>query len=402
MRKLFSALAILMTAGTAWGTVYYVDCAADGDAGAGTSTAANVAWKTVAKVNSSSFSAGDSVLFNKGCTWREQLTVPSSGSAGNPITFGAYGSGAAPILSGANLITPGTSWTAVAGTPVVAEQQTTGGTAQAFRNQADQLINTQGFASDSSITVPYVDVPIRKAGSPTGNMWFEIWGTSGTPFRYASVLATSNTLDVSTLTTSLVTHRFTFSPPVSISASTGYLLAVSGDFTVNASNNVLWDLGTGDRYRGDDPYCWQRYQAGPTYNYDVNHDFVFAIYKDVVSSTIWTASVTTEPKQVFFDNVRGTHVANQAACTSEGKWFWADNVLSVYSATDPDTAYTAPGIEVSQRNYVAVIDDIDYVTIDGLTLTKANNTSVAFYNGSPDHDIVKNSDISYAAEGYGI
>ena len=98
MRKPFflTFLCVLLTASSAWGAVYYVDCNADGDAGAGTSTAANVAWKKVAKVNSSSFSAGDKVLFNKGCTWREQLTVPSSGSAGSPITFGAYGTGDAP------------------------------------------------------------------------------------------------------------------------------------------------------------------------------------------------------------------------------------------------------------------------------------------------------------------
>jgi hypothetical protein len=53
-------------------------------------------------VNGASFNAGDSVLFAKGCTFSETLTVPSSGSAGNLLTFGAYGSGAAPVLDGAN------------------------------------------------------------------------------------------------------------------------------------------------------------------------------------------------------------------------------------------------------------------------------------------------------------
>ena len=69
------------------------------------------AWKTIAKVNASTFSPGDSILFNKGDAWREQLTVPSSGSAGNPITFGAYGSGEKPIFSGADVIS---SWTSEA------------------------------------------------------------------------------------------------------------------------------------------------------------------------------------------------------------------------------------------------------------------------------------------------
>ena len=63
------------------------------------------AWQTVAKVNGETFAAGDSILFNRGDTWRETLTVPSSGSSGNPITFGAYGTGALPIITGANVAT---------------------------------------------------------------------------------------------------------------------------------------------------------------------------------------------------------------------------------------------------------------------------------------------------------
>jgi len=69
------------------------------------------AWETIAKVNASSFSAGDNIYFNKGDEWREQLTIPSSGDSNNQITFGAYGSGDDPKITAASLITPGTSWT---------------------------------------------------------------------------------------------------------------------------------------------------------------------------------------------------------------------------------------------------------------------------------------------------
>ena len=81
---------------------YYVDCAASGDSGAGTSTA--TAWKTIARVNGARFSPGDSILFKRGCTWWETLRPPSSGASGAPITFGAYGTGAAPILDGSNIV----------------------------------------------------------------------------------------------------------------------------------------------------------------------------------------------------------------------------------------------------------------------------------------------------------
>jgi hypothetical protein len=105
MKNLF--LLFFLFAAQGFGATYYVDCNADGDAGAGTSTAANVAWKTIAKVNASSFSAGDSILFNRGCTWREILGVPNSG-----ILFGAYGTGANPLINGSTQLS---SWTQIPG-----------------------------------------------------------------------------------------------------------------------------------------------------------------------------------------------------------------------------------------------------------------------------------------------
>jgi hypothetical protein len=88
-------------------TTYYVDnCVTVGsDSNNGTST--STPWLTIAHVNAQSFIPGDLVLFQSTCEWHEQLTVPSSGSSGTPITFGSYGTGAAPIISGANLLT---SW----------------------------------------------------------------------------------------------------------------------------------------------------------------------------------------------------------------------------------------------------------------------------------------------------
>lgn len=66
------------------------------------------AWKTIAKVNSSTFSVGDSILFNRGDSWNEKLLPPNSGSAGSPIVFSAYGTGNKPIITGLKSVT---SWT---------------------------------------------------------------------------------------------------------------------------------------------------------------------------------------------------------------------------------------------------------------------------------------------------
>ncbi len=84
------------------GTTYYVDSVGGLDSNTGTDS--SHPWQTVAKVNSSSFTHGDSILFKRGDVWREELTVPSSGINGDPIIFGAYGTGDNPKLNGSALI----------------------------------------------------------------------------------------------------------------------------------------------------------------------------------------------------------------------------------------------------------------------------------------------------------
>lgn len=84
-------------------TIYYVDATTGNNSDTGQTE--ELAWETIAKVNGEDFSHGDSILFKRGETWREQLIVPSSGTDGSPITFGAYGSGEKPIISGADKVT---------------------------------------------------------------------------------------------------------------------------------------------------------------------------------------------------------------------------------------------------------------------------------------------------------
>lgn len=75
--------------------IYYVDAVAGLDSNAGTSP--DQAWQTVTKVNAAAFQPGDTVLFKRGSVWATSaLTVTSSGVAGQPITFGAWGSASDP------------------------------------------------------------------------------------------------------------------------------------------------------------------------------------------------------------------------------------------------------------------------------------------------------------------
>ena len=101
-------------------TSYFVDAVNGSDTNPGTSETS--AWKTISKVNKSSFNPGDKILFKCGEIWREQLNIPSSGSADSPMLFGCYGSGAKPIIDGADLVSGWTGaglsnvWQAACGT----------------------------------------------------------------------------------------------------------------------------------------------------------------------------------------------------------------------------------------------------------------------------------------------
>jgi hypothetical protein len=93
-------------------TTYYVSSSTGNDANNGTSS--STAWQTIAHVNGQSFQPGDSILFKRGDVWNESLVPASSGSSGNPITFDAYGTGAAPNLTGYYAV-PATAWVLVTG-----------------------------------------------------------------------------------------------------------------------------------------------------------------------------------------------------------------------------------------------------------------------------------------------
>src|SRR5690349_14912344 len=80
-------------------STYYIDCAGGSDANNGTST--STPWRTFANVNSRTLVAGDSVLLKRGatCSGIGSLIPQGAGTATNPITIGAYGTGALPIIN---------------------------------------------------------------------------------------------------------------------------------------------------------------------------------------------------------------------------------------------------------------------------------------------------------------
>jgi len=80
---------------------YYVDSLAGNDANTGTTPAS--AWKSLAKVNATTFLPGDRILLKSGTAWRGQLWPKGSGVEGRPITVDMYGGGVKPVIQGEGL-----------------------------------------------------------------------------------------------------------------------------------------------------------------------------------------------------------------------------------------------------------------------------------------------------------
>ncbi|MEO6949693.1 MAG: right-handed parallel beta-helix repeat-containing protein [Ginsengibacter sp.] len=109
MKMLFVSSLILFVM-TANATNYYISSSGN-DSNSGTNESSP--WQTLDKVNSfKNFVPGDNILFNRGDTFYGSITVSNAGSSYAPITFGAYGSGANPVITGFTTVT---DWTNIEG-----------------------------------------------------------------------------------------------------------------------------------------------------------------------------------------------------------------------------------------------------------------------------------------------
>ena len=83
------------------GAAYYIDSISGADGNSGTSP--RQAWKTLTKVNATTFHPGDRILFVSGCVWTGQLWPKGSGTAEHPIVIDKYGGDVLPVINGAGL-----------------------------------------------------------------------------------------------------------------------------------------------------------------------------------------------------------------------------------------------------------------------------------------------------------
>jgi len=90
------------------GKVYYV---ANSGSNSNDGLSPETPWKTLDHVATQPLLPGDAVLFHRGDTWREILSLWFSGTSDSWITYGAYGTGEKPRFLGSE---KATDWTEVA------------------------------------------------------------------------------------------------------------------------------------------------------------------------------------------------------------------------------------------------------------------------------------------------
>ena len=372
--------------------------------------------------------ASVTINLQKGELWREALTIGSSGTAAYRLTTQAYGAGDAPIINGSDVIE---TWSEEAG--IVADlfdndfetedlsqftgAVTTGGAAAAA--EAAKFADTWGgrLTFDNSSAELHVYETISDTNSVYLRFFFRLSSgyTQGTGYFHIAGVSDGANAPHATFTLyqdaggdwtfrGMLRYGSYSSATVSGGVITPHTNWMRGELYYNngagEGNDTiearLYDaagslIGSGSTTMASTDKTQTRvFFGGRAYNaIPANADYIDydecaadatewigygSIYPDV-----WKATVTTEPTQVFFDGTRGTLVDSLANLDAANEWYWAANTLYVYSSGgDPDTEYTTPGIEATQRRCITASGK-DYITFDGLNVKRSNEQYVGAF-----------------------
>lgn len=334
---------------------FYVSQSSGSDSNPGTFA---LPWQTVAKVNAQTLSPGQSVGFKSGDTWRESLTVGQSGASGNPITYTSYGSGALPVITGADVVT---GWTPSPTLQDTVGDTTNGGTTFG-NNSAWQWIGG-GWIAGSSYTLTQACAAMKiNTGAPftssvTGSIYSNNAGVPGASLASATVTIKP------TLTSMPIYYCFNFSG-LSVTASTQYWLIMTT--TIDAANyaTAMGHTATGNlQKRSSNGTSWS--------TANTNNEYVFDTYS-AGSGAIWQANVSNQPNVLIFNGVLGSDMASSiSGVTSPGTWFWSSGILYVYATSNPAAT-------VQAGNRVSAVDTTgkSYLNFSNLDLQGANGTNV--------------------------
>ncbi len=390
------------------GTSYYVDATSGDDANLGTSL--DQAWQTIAKVNAATFQPADKILFKRGEIWRETLTIPSSGVENAPIIFGAYGTGADPIISGADIVN---GWTNYSGNIYVADvaldniptQLYTDGTFQDIARypNSDWLSATANSTDTTSVIDTNLDLPFD-----------QIIG--------ATVLVKPNSWAITTLTAvayDISTHKITLSGNVygdttkiktgwgfylqsnSNNASTLPLLDAPGEWYYDATAHkiYLWMPGNSDPTGHTIEISNRSYgvnDIGKNYitinNLSVNNANQQNVYVSETSNvTIDGLSTSGGQNSIYLNNTSNSLVKDNSVqnTLSDGIHGYQENNDTLLNNTINNAGYTGTSPKTSSGGIF--FSSGLYVIVSGNTITNSGYNGIGF---SGSHNLIENNIIN--------
>lgn len=148
------------------------------------------------------------------------------------------------------------------------EDQASTNTGHTLRDAAARTELAQGFQVDTAGVLPFVDVLIKKIGAPTGNVRLVLHADSaGDP---GTLLALSDEMEITNLSTTATWVRFIFRSPATLSALTQYHLVMEGTYAISGANHIRWEADSAQPYprgtlKGFDGASWSGIGADATF-----------------------------------------------------------------------------------------------------------------------------------------
>jgi hypothetical protein len=335
------------------------------------------------------------VLFNKGCIWRETLSIAGSGTSGHPFTFGAYGTGTNPIINGSAVVS---SWT------------TESYTGNVNLNPNPKAIDSwgqagAGFSINANVASPLAPdgtqtadgiIPSASNGThdPTKD-WPAIAGTVYTVSAYVYPgTSTWFSLQADTNTSGwgfINYHYSTFNLSNGGSVGTGQhdvtSRGISYDnvtgwyhvwITFTADTNTAHILTDLFMATGDDVTTFAG-NGTSVYTYAWGVKAEAATTPTVIDNrTLYYASYTTKPNLINRDSIRLLEDTTSKNDLVNGR-FWSDTGNKrVYTYDNPSGHIMENGdwytpIDINGQNYI---------TLQNLSVTKSNYSGILLYKAN--------------------
>lgn len=372
MKRLFLIIGLVFAlAMPGWATNYYVDTASSGGNGTTTATSgATAAFATVAAAQAAvtGDQHGNSLLFKRGCVWREAFTVGANGTAGGQFTIGDYGSGAKPIFDGSDVVT---GWTGpesvVGGSTDYGDSTLGGGTNYLGANQIWYFrVTVSQNCTGTSLSHGF-----SALGKPSiGTVKMALYRDNGNTPQGGALVAYTEEKNWSGIRADVFTSFNFVSPSATPSLTAGdYWIAINSTQTFT-STQTTWTSGAKYSYGGTDTYgAWESTGRSTTTGSYTDLDAYLTV--DLGANYNIYYKTIAAPNQVFQDGSRLVKVANKADL-GVGKWWWDNPNGRVYVRCTDDGAPSTHTMELGKRVNCITAGHKNYLTFSNLDCRKSD------------------------------